>query len=388
MESSLPKNEETSRKLASVQIIDSIHPHTNSDNLALATVLGWQIVIMKNEFKQGDKVVYFEIDSKLPEDAPWCEFLRKKKFCVKTIKIRDRISQGLILPLTILGNTINYDDYSIGQDLTEILNVIKYEIDSDIIPPSKIGAGNNMPYPTYLNLPKTDEPRIQSNPELLEYFKNKPYYASIKYDGTSASYMFDIANPIKDPEDPDKIISYNFLVCSRNYILNPEEGGVYYKAAEIYDIKKKLEKLNYNIAIQCEIYGPKLQKNPSNATKLTIAVFNVFDLKEKRFFDLDELEKFCNDYKLPMVELIEKGESFNYTMEELKEKSVGYYPGTKNQREGLVFRAQKNFYNIKEFDKKMFEEFKNLSFEEKQQKMSENKRLSFKIVNDEFLLKK
>jgi len=54
-----------SRKLASVQVISSITPLGNE--LEIAKVLGWQVVIRKGEYKEGEKVLYFEIDSKLPE---------------------------------------------------------------------------------------------------------------------------------------------------------------------------------------------------------------------------------------------------------------------------------------------------------------------------------
>ena len=61
----------------------------------------------KNEFKEGEFCVYFEIDSFLPLE-PEFEFLRKtsyKKmgdeegFRLKTIKLRGQVSQGLLLPL-------------------------------------------------------------------------------------------------------------------------------------------------------------------------------------------------------------------------------------------------------------------------------------------------
>ena len=55
----------------------------------------------KNEFKIGDKIVYIEIDSIVPE-RPEFEFLRNRKFRIRTIKLRGQISQGLILPLSVL----------------------------------------------------------------------------------------------------------------------------------------------------------------------------------------------------------------------------------------------------------------------------------------------
>ena len=85
-------------KLASVQIITDIKPIQDADNIVLAFILGWQVVIRKNEFNIGDKVCYIQIDTIVPE-LPEYEFLRERKFKVKTIKLRKQISQGLIIPL-------------------------------------------------------------------------------------------------------------------------------------------------------------------------------------------------------------------------------------------------------------------------------------------------
>lgn len=45
-------------KLASVQIIKDIQSIEGADAIELAFVLGWQVVVKKNEFKIGEKVCY------------------------------------------------------------------------------------------------------------------------------------------------------------------------------------------------------------------------------------------------------------------------------------------------------------------------------------------
>jgi len=85
-------NNNRSRKLASVQLVEEVKIHTNANSLELALILGWQVVIKKDEVKKGQKVVYFEIDSILP-DKPWSQFMRERKFRIKTIKLRGEISQ-------------------------------------------------------------------------------------------------------------------------------------------------------------------------------------------------------------------------------------------------------------------------------------------------------
>ena len=53
------------RKLATIQTIKDIRPIPDADAIEVAKVMGWEVVIKKNEYKVGDKVVYFEIDSYL-----------------------------------------------------------------------------------------------------------------------------------------------------------------------------------------------------------------------------------------------------------------------------------------------------------------------------------
>ena len=51
----LDENSKTKRKLASVQIISDIIPHTNPkaiEKFEIAKILGWQVVIPKGEFQK------------------------------------------------------------------------------------------------------------------------------------------------------------------------------------------------------------------------------------------------------------------------------------------------------------------------------------------------
>lgn len=91
------------RKLASIQTITEIMPIEGKDRIVLATVEGWHVIVQKSEFAVGDKCVFIEIDSVLPE-KPWFEFLRPKKFRIRTMKLGNTISQGLALPLSIFEN--------------------------------------------------------------------------------------------------------------------------------------------------------------------------------------------------------------------------------------------------------------------------------------------
>ena len=95
------------RKLASVQVVESVEPIEKADFIVAIKVLGWQLVAKKGEFEPGDLCVYFEIDSLLPFH-PTLDFLNRDSAGerrsdgsrrLKTKKMRGTISQGLALPL-------------------------------------------------------------------------------------------------------------------------------------------------------------------------------------------------------------------------------------------------------------------------------------------------
>jgi len=113
------------RKLASIQVIKELHPIEGADKIEVAKVLGWQLIVKKGEFSVGDRVVYIEIDSVLP-DKPQFEFFRARGTRVRTIRLRGVVSQGLCLPLSILPPIDNMA-LNEGVDVTNILEIEKYE---------------------------------------------------------------------------------------------------------------------------------------------------------------------------------------------------------------------------------------------------------------------
>ena len=152
------------------------------DRIVLATVLGWTVIVQK-DFKVGDKIVFAEIDSVFPE-KPEFEFLRSKKFRIKTMKMGGVISQGIVFPLSILPK----GKYKLGDDVTDIIGITQYEptMDKEDAEECSASAAKNYPkflmkmawfrkrvlsekedkgFPDFIN--KTDEIRIQNAPYYL-----------------------------------------------------------------------------------------------------------------------------------------------------------------------------------------------------------------------------
>lgn len=346
MAAELETNTDSKRKLASIQIVSDIEKHTNADSLELSTVLGWQIITRIGETEKGKKIIYCEIDSKLPIKASWlpdgvkAKILRdhkKKWFRIRTQKIRGEISYGLIIPFTDnlpLPSGVDvppidwYSSLEIGTDVTRLLGIAKYEPPSFTgrysLYASKIGDT----FPTHL-LSKTDEGRLQSEPHLLKNLHGLPYYISVKMDGTSVTYLI---NPTND----------EFLVCSRNFIRKrPEkiETCPYWEVAIKYDIENKLRKFPH-LAIQGEILAPNIQKNLCELKDIQLNVFNMIDLRDRSYLSIDNMIEMCKTLDISHVPIEERADSFQYdNIKVLVKKAEGNYPKTSNPREGLVIRS-------------------------------------------------
>jgi RNA ligase (TIGR02306 family) len=248
------------RKLASIQKVLDIQPIPNADAIECLTVLGWKVVAKKNEFKVGDLVVYFEVDSILKE-RPEVEFLRKSNFRIKTIKLRGQVSQGLCLPLSILAGEVElpHDPYAEGDDVTSVLEVVKYE---PYIPAQLAGTVKGS-FPDFMH--KTDEVRIQTVPSILTRHQNKKFYVTEKVDGSSMTVY------LRNGE---------FGVCSRNLELKETEGNSLWKTARELDLENKLKSLDRNMALQGELVGPGVQGNKYKLDKLNFFIFNIFDIDD------------------------------------------------------------------------------------------------------------
>jgi len=328
------------RKLASLQIIDSLSPIDGADRIERAKVLGWQVVVKKDEFKVGDLIIYCEIDSLLPE-KPEFEFLRPRKFRIKSMKLKGVLSQGIVFSIdflpeefkrSILAQYLGGNKEIIGTDVTEKMEITKYE---PPVSPQLMGKilGD---FPTYI-IPKTDEIRLQSIPNVLSEFADKEVYISTKMDGTSFT-CYHILLLQTNTEEPHK-----FGVCSRNLELKEDET-VYWDIARKLNLKQQLTDYfvahNKNIAIQGEICGPGINKNPAGLKKLSLFVFNIYDIDQQKCFDFDDLIQTTKELQLETVPIdwIGKFDIQEFTVEKLIEMARGRYSGTDNHREGIVIR--------------------------------------------------
>lgn len=332
------------RKLASIQIITALEPIEGADAIERAQVLGWSVVVKKGEFNVGDFVVYCEIDSVLPAVDEFA-FLEKVKYRIKTIRLRGQISQGICFPTSILPKHVIIEE---DRNVTKVLGVTKYEPPI----PNCLSGIQKGTFPCFIS--KTDETRVQTLQNMLNKYQGTKSYVSLKLDGSSATYYY---------------AKGEFGVCSRSMELHENEDNTFWAVARRDGFEEKLksisELLNCDVAIQGELVGPGIQKNRLGLKQHEVFVFNLFSITEHNYFSGMTIRNICDDYGLQMVPVLDWEHTIHNDVQKYidtyNDMTHGMYQN--NQIEGVVIRPLKEIYD------------------------NYHGRISFKVINNNFLLK-
>ena len=337
------------RNLASIRQVAALSPIPGKDRIVLAQIDGWQVIVKKDEFQVGDLCVYIEIDSVLPE-RPEFEFLRDKKFRIKTLRLGGVLSQGICFPMSILPP----GDYALGQDVTDVLGVRQYvptmDIDQPAQEPKKVyhypdflmrwkwfrrlvlPKKQDMSWPPQIS--KTDEVRIQNIPAILND-REKSWVCTEKVDGSSGSFLL-VRRKRRFPFLKDK---FDYIVCSRNLRRPQQDGSCYWAVSNLYDIPGVLKKMIGDadwVALQGEIIGPKIQGNKYGYGTYDLFIFNVL-YPDGRLPSTLAQQRCCEHHLrfVPILGIM----TLPPTVDEVLKIAHGESKLAPVPREGLVFRS-------------------------------------------------
>lgn len=348
------------RKLATIQKIADIQPIEGADAIEKVKVNEWWCVSKKGEFKIDDLCVYFEIDSLLPASNEVFSFLGKGTktksmtidgivhtgYRLKTIRLRGQISQGLALHVDVFRHQGYFKSVTkeINDDVSEELGVVKYEAPI----PAQLAGKIKGQFPGFLC--KTDEERIQNLPEVIEKHRGlgTKFYISEKLDGSSATFY-----------KKDGV----FGVCSRNLDLLETEGNTLWAMARKYDLENKMDN---NTALQGEIVGEGIQKNPLKIQGHDLFVFNLYNIATGGFVNFGDFKRMCEFLGVKTVPIVSQDSAIEGTVEEMLLNADG--PSLLNEnstREGLVYRPL---------------------MELREQIGGQDSRFSFKVISNKYLL--
>ncbi|KAI8824708.1 hypothetical protein BJ741DRAFT_633098 [Chytriomyces cf. hyalinus JEL632] len=338
------------RSLATIQRIAAVHAIPKADAIVTITFRDtqWECIMKKSEAEPDKLVVYFEIDSLLPHSkAPFdeMEFLEKVHWRIKTIKLRGQISQGLALPLDALLPYLPLDTpLEDGTDLTELLGVRKYIANEErgLYDPPR--PNREKPPPTFPSwITRTEESRGQTFPNLKQVLAELDLFMTVKMDGTSATYF------VRNGE---------FGMCSRNHVVDPLDtsaaSGHYAEIAGKYNIEQVLRSVGYDVAVQGEICGPKINGNRVKLDSNQFFIFTAQNLETGQRLSPSQLNEFVETMnriqsqdsgkeaskfvQVPSLGVLKAGTCG--TFKEVVAFSEGTFVVTKEAREGIVARTE------------------------------------------------
>lgn len=326
-----------------IEKIEKIWSIEGADAIELAKVerFAFQFVIGKNQYKVGDLVIYFPVDSILPESVMAAvgmigKFSGKNGDRVKTKAFKGQISQGFVtsisslLPILSECGSLKYKDFpkpmvftdnDIGMDLNPELGVVKYEP-----PVIEEKSGNLLPLPDGIS--KYDIEGCDRNPEVVDLLMDKQVRILEKLEGQNASIQYCVDGTV--------------YVSQRNFTIKEIPGhehafwklcrdGGYINAAKEISVES-----GKNVLIRFEYLGPGVQKNIYRLNKPTGVVF---DIKiGGNYISGKDLVELTKKFNLPLAPVL----AMDITLKEwlnsktVQEASNGESSLFKTKREGIV----------------------------------------------------
>ena len=334
------------RDLASICTIEKVWPLEGKDKVQGASMIenGFECMVSKDT-QPGQLVAFIQEGSILPVTDTW-EWLRKRcfkesinGFLIKPMKFSTIKSWGLIVPLTELGLEESvYKKLKAGDDITDLLNIRKYEPAEDASP-TKSGSKKSYPkwvkfclshaftrwigriwqkkhqnsaggFPTNL-ISKSDETCVQNMKFVLESFKDDKVYVTAKMEGQSFTVV---------PTFKGKKLKGAY-VCSRNNAYTLEDKSLFWDMMRNYNIVSKFKdiykKSGRVYILQGEQVGPGIQDNIYDFSKNYWYVFTVKDFKTNKQLPLEEAQKVAEELGLRFVPVLAKDVTLSSIMPDI-----------------------------------------------------------------------
>jgi len=326
----------SSSLIVEVCLIDKISRHENSDNLDLGVIKGWQVVLKKDQYKEGDKVLFIPPDALLPIELADKLNVRnylsgKDKDRVKCVRLRGEMSFGLVIDVP------DDKDWEVGYDCCEDLGILKYD------PPIRAQAGDAAREDPYF-LRYTNIENMRNFPCMFK--DGEKVVATEKIDGSNL--RISLSSIMND--DGEIITEWKAGSHKVKRKMPSDEdikNNTYWFPYDIPEVKIMIEDFHNlygfkNVQLFGEVYGAVRGGHKSLHYGVPNSLnFVAFDLMlDGKYMDWIKLDKFFGYYGVPSVPIIEQ---FEFSMDKIKELSTGdsilaSKNGAKHMREGIVVK--------------------------------------------------
>ena len=327
------------RDLASICTIEKVWPLEGKDRVQGASFIenGYEVMVSK-DIQPGQLVAFIQEGAILPVRDTW-EWLRKRcyrenlngfnGFLIKPQKFQGIKSWGLAVPLAELGLEESvYSKFKAGEDITELLEIHKYEPEEDASPTK---GESKKAYPKWVKfclshlltrwigrlwqkkhqssgggfpsdlISKSDETTIQNMKGALQKYADEKVVITAKMEGQS----FCVVPTFKGK----KFIGA--YVCSRNNAYKVPDNSIFWNMMRKYDIVNKMKELwkaeHRAFILQGEQVGPGIQNNIYNFKENQWFLFTVKDFETLNQLSYTEMEKVAKIFGCKVVPAVDCG---------------------------------------------------------------------------------
>lgn len=327
--------------------IDEIKDHPKADKLELAIVGGFQCVVRKDQFVDGDKAVYIPEQAIVPEPllkdiGLWLDEKERGMLTgprgdrVKIVRLRGEYSQGILIEIPKMPR--NWGT-AVGTNLATFLNIKKYE---PVIPPrfeGEIGGGGAWQF-------NWDVQHWNKHPDIIPDGCQVTF--TEKLHGTFQAVVL-----VKESERRSDMIDGKYITTSKGYIgrglylkdVAANKANVYVEVCKRMELGEKLEILFPNseetVALVGETYG--VQKGFNYDTDGG-TLFRAFGLRVgPKWLDQDTFFRYMETMEIPTVPILYDGP---FSEEKMLEFTDGLETiNGEHMREGIVINPKKVSYD-------------------------------------------
>ena len=334
------------RDLASICTIEKVWPLEGKDRVQGASFVenGYEVMVSK-DIQPGKLVAFIQEGAILPVRDTW-EWLRKRcyrenlngfnGFLIKPQKFAGIKSWGLAVPLAELGLEESvYSKFKAGEDITELLEIHKYEPEEDASPTKgeskkaypkwvkfclshvltrwigriwqKCHQKSAGGFPTDL-ISKSDETTIQNMKGVLEKFAESKVNINAKLEGQSATVVPVFGKRGFIVKREEVVGAY---VCSRNNAYKVPDNSIFWDMMRKYDIVKKMKEIwkteHKAYILQGEQVGPNIQDNIYDFKQNHWYIFTVKDYATLKQLPYEGQVKVADKFGMRVVPLLWTG---------------------------------------------------------------------------------
>lgn len=334
-----------------------IEEHPNADALELAVIGDYRSIVRKGQYTSGDLGVYVPEAAIVPE---WLieqlgltgRLAGKQKNRVKAVKLRQVLSQGLVVPVVkgaLTRNDSGSDEdtlfVSVGDDVTDFLGITKY------VPPIPTTMNGEV-FNAFGMTPKYDIENFKRYPDVLE--DNEEVLMTEKIHGTWCCFGYhpDVTHPIVTSKGlSEKGLAFKFNSANEgNLYIRALNGTLDSDGDDVVTRARRADLFGGLVPfyILGEVFGRGVQDLHYGALEPQFRVFDIYvgEPGQGHYIDAQDLHSYCTALNLQMVPVVYVGPFSKDTMEDVTSGKEVVSGDESNIREGVVIKPVKERVDV------------------------------------------